>query len=189
MGSVSTSLLWLLSITCFTIVIYFFIFFQNRIDDYDAPYLETGCNLVIPLQGGSISRFVFPASCSNSSVCGEKDFFGNPLECCQNIEGGFCAGVPASKNSRCEKVAELVQWDDEEREDDEMGMQQFSNFSQQCYSSDSSETEPQDRLVCMTCSTSCPEGSEKVVKGVNRRNKVVTSVDDRISNLVSERRK
>lgn len=188
MESVSTSLLSLLSITCYLYNCHVFPYlFENRVDDYDAPYLETGCNLVIPLQGGSISRFVFPASCSNSSVCGEKDFFGNPLECCQNIQGGFCAGVPSSKNSRCEKVAELVQWDDEEKEDNEMGLQQFSNFSEQCYSSGSSET--QDQMVCMTCSTSCPSGSERVVKGVNKRNRVVTSVDDRISNLVSQRRK
>ena len=87
---------------------------------------------MISLHRGFISWFVFPASCSNNSVCGE-DFLGNPLECCQNIEGGFCAAVSSLKNSRCEKVAELVQWDDKEKEDDEM---HFSCHSVVFYSRD-----------------------------------------------------
>jgi hypothetical protein len=148
---------------------------------------------MIPLQSGSLSRFVFPASCSNNSVCGERDFFGNPLECCSTVEGGFCAGIPSSKTSRCEKVAELVQWDEEAREDEEAGVTQFSEYSKQCYSSESltEGEEAQDRVVCMTCSTSissCPEGSQKVHKGVNRRNRVVTSVDDKLSNLLYQRK-
>ena len=138
---------------------------------------------MVPLQSGSLSRFLYPDSCSNNTVCGETDFFGNALECCTNVEGGFCAGIPASKTSRCEKVAEIVQWDLDEKQDEEVGVKQFEDFSKQCYSSDS-ETDPQDMFVCMTCSTSCPEGSERLHKGVNKRNRVVTSVDDRLSNVV-----
>jgi len=148
----------------------------KSIDDYDAPYLETGCNLVIPIQSGSISRFIYPVSCNSSSECGEKDFFGNRIECCQNVKNGFCAGIGYSQISRCDKVKEYVDMDEQEKMDEEAAFNDFDNFKQDCYSME-------ENGICMTCSSSCPEGTHRVHRGSQRVPGSV-SVEDRISNMV-----
>lgn len=127
-----------------------------------------------------MSRFLYPESCTNATSCGETDFYGNAMECCSNIEGGFCAGVPSTGISRCEKVAEMIQWDaeaeaEDEEEFEDIAEQEYREFSSTCYSSSEEE-----RYVCLSCASTCPEGSRRAYKGLNS-NKI--TISKRLRNL------
>ena len=143
----------------------------TRFDDYETPYTETGCSLVTRIQGEELSRFIAPIRCSNSSICGDQDFFGNKMQCCpsNDLIGGYCAAIPASGESRCERVAELIQWSSEEDEEKHQAAQDFARFSNDCYSASV------ENFVCLACSSTCPDGFQKSAKSGSKKTEAASN--------------
>lgn len=120
-----------------------------------------------------MNRFIAPVTCRNDSSCGEQDFVGNRMQCCpgDKVVGGYCAAVLANGESRCEKVAALIQWAKED-EDEDAAAKEFTAFASRCYSQDKNDS------VCVSCSATCADGAFRFEKTGTREN--VIPVEERI---------
>lgn len=100
------------------------------------------------------------------------------MQCCSGNQShpSYCAAVHASGESRCEKVAELIQWSNEDAQD-EASAKEFSAFASRCYS------EKDENAVCVTCSASCTDGSVKFLKSSPKDNAVPVEERIKISNV------
>ena len=148
-------------------------------DDYEAPYVETGCAISYPVQETIVTRFLFPSSCLSDADCGEKSFYGSRMTCCSpdgdtdtKKTTGFCAALKHDGSDRCKKAAEVAHWVNH-GDDDEID---FNTYAGQCYSNESGNH------VCLTCAKECAEGS---IKG---RTSSKMAATERFMNAISIRR-